>query len=651
MNIDEKNTQKKPQSPARFFVFAGAFFLAVVGLLIRYAILMITQPEVDTRLPSRPPVERGPILDRNGRILALETKRGNITLWRPGIGNMELLCGELAPVLQMSAGEIRERILYSPSDFIYLKKQVGQSTIQAVEALMAGGNLRGVHIEVVPGRVYPEQELAGQIIGFVGDDNQGLAGIEYAFEPELARTGSGRDGTEEGSAPRKGNQVILTIDVTVQHILEEIAARTREETQAEAVMLFAMDPRSGDILGSASLPGFNPNNIGDSDEMARMDRSAVWAYEPGSVFKIFSLSALMDSGAINEETIFVCNGHYERTTNLGERIVINCLAAHGPVTARDIIIYSCNAGAAYASDRLGREDFDSAVRNFGFGSRTGAGTPGETVGFLRGADRWSDRSKPTIAIGQEISVSALQMLQAATAIANDGILIPPRIVSRIVSADGKSSAPAAASPRRVLRAETARQMRRYMVEVTSDIGTGWRANVEDLSLAVKTGTAQLIDPATRAYSETDFIASCIALLPAESPSLILYLVIVKPRGEILGGRLAAPAIRETAEALVDYLGIPRGKNPQVIHSGLVSIPNETAPALSDTVPDFSGYSKRSLLPLLFQDEIHIEITGEGWVRRQFPPPGAPRSPGGTSPLELESGAVRGRPIRRWSGAG
>ncbi|MDR2631282.1 MAG: transpeptidase family protein [Spirochaetaceae bacterium] len=636
MDRDERKAPKRSQSQKRFLVFAGLFALAVMTVLVRYAVLMIGQPELDVPLAPRPPVERGPILDRNGRILAMETKLGNISLWRPGIDDVELLSEELAPILQMSSGEIRERIYYSSSDFIYLKKQVGPSTIQAIETAKAGGNLRGVNIENIAGRIYPEQELAGQLIGFVGDDNQGLAGVEYAFETELSGIGLGQN-EETGNGNQAGSQVILTIDVTVQHILEEIASRTLEENKAEAVMFLAMDPRSGDILGSASLPAFNPNNIKDSDENARMDRPAIWAYEPGSVFKIFSLSALMDSGAINEETVFVCNGHYERTTNLGERIVINCLDAHGPVTAREIIIYSCNAGAAYASDRLGGGGFNSLIRNFGFASRTGAGNPGETVGFLRAPDRWSERSKPTIAMGQEIAVSALQMLQAATAVANDGILVPPRIVSRIISGDGKSSEPYAAPPsRRVLQAETARNMRHYMEDVTSAIGTGWRANVEDLSLAVKTGTAQIIDPLTGGYSNTDFIASCLAMVPSESPSLILYLVIIKPQGaSYLGGRIAAPPIREAAEALVDYLGIPRGKNPQILHSGSVSIPREESPLLEDTVPDFSGYSKRSLLPLLLQDEIHIEITGEGWVRRQYPPPGTPLSPGDTITLELE----------------
>ena len=178
-------------------------------------------------------------------------------------------------------------------------------------------------------------------------------------------------------------------------------------------------------------------------------------------------------------------------------------------------------------------------------------------------------------------------------------------------------------------------MRSYMVDVTSDIGTGWRANVEDLSLAVKTGTAQIIDPLTGAYSGTDFIASCVALLPAESPSLVLYLVIVKPRGEYLGGRIAAPPIRQAAEVLVDYLGIPRGRNPQVSHPSSVVLPRDQTPRIAGTVPDFTGLYKRTLLHLLLRDDLHIEMEGNGWVHRQSPPPGSPLTRDTVIRLELE----------------
>ena len=609
----------------RFAVFAVFLVMASMAVLFRYGYLMLFEQQPARQASVERRAGRGPILDRNGRLLALETRLGNVRLWRPDMESAEELSRELSPLLEQAPQEIFDRIVESPSDFLYLKRQVNENVTRLIEEAVSGGRIRGVGIEPVVGRIYPERDLASQIIGFVGDEGSGLEGIEYAFDSEL-RAGQGG-----------GSQVFLTLDVDIQYILESLAAKVMNENKAEAVIFMAMDPRTGDILGSASMPGFDPNNFRSSSQNSRMDRPAVLSYEPGSVFKVFSLSALMDSGAITENTFFTCNGQYERITPRGEKITINCLDAHGSVSAREIIIYSCNAGAAYAADRLGTGDFYEKLVSLGFGSRTGAGAPGETAGFLRPTERWSERSKPTIAMGQEIAVSALQMLQAASAIANDGVLVPPRIVSRIVSTDGKTSTNyETGQPRRVLKAETARAMRSFMMDVTSNIGTGWRANVEDLSLAVKTGTAQIIDPTTGTYSSTDFIASCIALLPAESPSLVLYLVIVKPQGlSYLGGRIAAPPIREAAEALINYLGIPRGRNPQVSHSGAIPIPALPYPAVNETVPDFSGIAKRLLLPLLLRDDLRLQIHGEGWVVRQSPAPGTPITPDTVIVLELE----------------
>jgi cell division protein FtsI (penicillin-binding protein 3) len=601
--------------------------IAVMYLLVHYAILMF-----NNEVPSatRQPIEfneRGAILDRNGRFLALQIRFADISIWRPSINDIDLLSTEIAPILDMPSSEIRQRIETSESNFLYLKRQIDDADARRLSALLEEKKIKGVMVQPIIGRLYPEKDLASQVIGFVGDRNRGLEGIEYAFNNIL-------DGSE--GIAGKGSQIYLTIDIYIQYILEQIAGRTMTETGAEAVMLLAMDPRSGDILGSVSTPGFDLNNIRSSDEISRMNRPVIWAYEPGSVFKVFSLAALMDSGAISANSVFNCNGVYERVTNRGEKIVINCLGAHGRVTARDIIIYSCNAGAAQASDSIGNSDFYRLLNNYGFGSRTGAGSPGETAGYLVSSENWSDRSKPTLAIGQEIAVSAYQMLQAASAIANDGILVPPRIVSQIVSADGKTvTGWENGENRRVLQAQTAQALRSYMVDVTSGIGTGWRASVEDLSLAVKTGTAQIIDPVTRRYSDTDFIASCIAILPAESPSLILYLAIIKPKGEIFGGRIAAPAIREAAESLIDYIGIPRGRNPQVNHPPTVNISPSRLPAIEGQVPDFTGISKRVLLPLLLRDDVYVEIQGDGWVRRQDPPPGTPVTGGMTIILELE----------------
>jgi cell division protein FtsI (penicillin-binding protein 3) len=594
----------------------------IVGVMAvmagRYAYLMLAPAASSSGKREQLIAERGSIFDRNGRVLAIQTRLGNINIWKPNVDDFEELSREVAPLLDMSEEEVLQRIVSSPADFAYLKKNVDQGTIRAIEMEQERGFLRGVGVEAVTGRIYPEGPLASTVLGFVGADNAGLGGIEYTFNDQLSATvplGSG--------SVARGSRVYLTLDANIQYILEGIANRVLDENEAEAVMLLAMDPKSGDILGQASVPGFDPNNFRLSDEAARMDKPSFLPYEPGSVFKVFSLAAMMETDAAVGRSIFHCNGTYEHTTNLGETVIIGCLGAHGDVSLRDIIVKSCNAGAAYASDLVGEDAFYTYLKNFGFGVRTGAGLPGETAGLLHLPEVWSARSKPTIAMGQEIAVSALQMMQAFTVIANDGVLVQPRIVSKVVSADGKTETPyETAPPRRILSAETAQTMRSYMEDVTSSIGTGWRANVDDLSLAVKTGTAQVIDPVTRRYSETDFIASCIALLPADDPRLVIYIAIVKPKGwSYLGGQIAAPPIRETAEALVNYLGIPRGRSPQVSHSGSVRLSNERLPDIVGYLPDFTGYSKRLLLPLLLLDEINVDIQGEGWAVRQDPPVG------------------------------
>ncbi|MDR2700983.1 MAG: transpeptidase family protein [Spirochaetaceae bacterium] len=616
------NSNETHQLKRRFFLVTVLLGAAAFYILIRYFALMINPPGPDFLAPPKAEAERGSILDRYGRTLALQTRMGNVRVWRPNIENLDALALQLSPLLEIPAAEIKRAIENSSGDFLYLKKQVDLPVVQQIQSLCSQGKLNGISIENVFGRIYPEKNLAAQIIGFTGSDNTGLAGIEYSFDAELVP----KDG-------KNGNQIVLTIDTNVQYILEDIAGRSMEQNKAEAVMLLAMDPRTGDILGSASLPNFDPNNINASNETSRMDRPAIWAYEPGSTFKVFSIAALLDAHAIAPDTVFVCNGSYTR----GNQKPIKCMGIHGPVNAENIIVFSCNAGAAYASEYMRPAAFARTLEEFGFGGKTGAGVPGETAGIFRPASQWSERSRPTIAMGQEISVSALQMLQAATAVANDGILVPPRIVSRIVSDDGKIVREyRAAQSRRILSEETARNMRAYMEAGTEDLGIGRFARVKDIALGVKTGTAQVYDSTTGTYSETNYIASCLALLPAEAPSLILYMVLVRPMGSYyFGSRTAAPAIRETAEALIDYLGIPRGRNPQISHPGELTIPIDEPLTIGNTIPDFTGRSKRSLIPLLLRDDLKLQIRGEGWVVRQNPSPGTPFQRGMTIILELE----------------
>jgi len=576
---------------------------------------------------------RGPIVDRNGRMLAAEVRRYDIHVRPPrdrgseaGGKMIEAVATELAPILGMDMADVFWRIADASGEFV-LARHAPVATADAIRSAhdRAEGRLVGVTPRAVPSRVYPERNLAAQIVGFVGTDHQGLEGVEFGLNAALS-------GRESGG---RGSKVVLTIDANVQHILERVSASVLAETGAESVMFLAMDPRSGDILGSAAVPGFDPNDRGASSPYAFRNLAALEHYEPGSVMKVFSVAALLEAGVISSETEFFCGGVYEAVFPSGEVVRIRCWNphGHGRVTAREIVTLSCNVGAALAAEMYADHLFHEDLLNFGFGSSTGAWVNRETAGLLADPARWSGRSRQTIAFGQEIAVSALQVMQAATVIANGGVLVPPRIVCRVVSADGRTVTPRENpinAPRRVTSPQTAWTVLGYMRDTAiQGQGTGWRAAMADLDIAVKTGASQILG------GRGGYITSMLAMLPADNPSLVLYVVVTRPTVPPMAGETAAPAIRMAAEQLVDYLGIPRGRNPVFHHTGVLSIAEELLPPIGSVVPDFRGLSKRTLLPLLARDDVVVEIFGNGWVRRQFPPPGAAIARGMLIELELE----------------
>jgi len=616
----------------RRIIVLGCLGLFALAIVWRYAGLALATPS-GAGLAPRVVQVRGSIHDRSGRLLAVDTDLYDVSVWKPALDSTRQAeqLGLVATSLQLDAAELVRRVDDVPNDFLYLARRIDSDTVRQLIDLIEANGIVGINIDRVAGRVYPEKNLAAQLIGFVGTDNTGLAGAEAAFENDLrADPAGGRAGFAYG------NSVFLTIDVDIQFRLEQICREAMAENVAEAVVMVALEARTGKVLAYISLPDFDLNHFLDADQAAWTDRVSIYTYEPGSVFKVFSLASLLSLGGIDQASSFICDGSFERATSGGETITIRCLGTHGQVNLTKILEYSCNAGAAGASETVTTGDFYQRLNAFGFGQRPGADRPSESSGLFRDPDSWSARSKPTIAMGQEILVTAMQMASAATVLANEGTLLRPRTLEAVYSHSGELLMAAPVVPQgRFMTAEDARIILDAMEAVTLESGTGRRARIDDLRMSVKTGTAQMIDPATRRYSDDDFIASTLALFPSEDPQYIVYTAIIKPRGEsIYGGRIAAPLIREAALLIADLYGTARGTTPVATHSGRVVLSSPLAIDIGGTMPDLSGVPKRLLTSLLTRRDLIIDLQGDGYVAEQSPAPGTPVESGMTIVLRL-----------------
>lgn len=608
----------------------AVFGIFVIYVLVLYAKLAFTP--VSSIVSSAPPVQRGSIVDRNGKPLAVQTNFYHIGVTPHLVRNKAQFADDVSGPLGMESSDII-RILEqnSAASFVYLKKKITQTAYAELKKITDAKGYVYVNYDRIPGRIYPENALASQLIGYMGDDGKGLAGIEYSMQSYLQP--SEKDGNAKESQEKN---VYLTIDANLQYKLEEIARDTMRTTQAESMMLIAADAKNGEILSYISLPSANLNEYSYASVSETVDRPAMEAYEPGSVFKIFTVSVACDQGLIRPDDSFLCDGMYERRIKGGEAVRIKCLDRHGWLTARDALKYSCNDVLGQISDRISDDDFIAKIRALGFGQRTEIELPGETYGSVKDSDSalWSVRSKPTIAIGQEISVSALQMVQAATAIANKGIPLKLTLVKRITNKDGSVFYEHTAVPKeRVLKQSTAEYVLSCM-ETTATSGTGSRARLNDISLGVKTGTAQMASK-SGGYSTTDFLSNCMAIFPVEDPQIILYIVVEKAKGETYAGRIVAPVIAKAADEIIDYLGMSRGDAASLEHSGKISISAARPIILGKKLPDFTGLSKRDIMNLVNSNGIQVKINGSGWVKSQNPAPGTPVSENMIIELNLE----------------
>ncbi len=612
-------------------IFLGIF---AAGIILHFGNIMLSaDPPQPATITAE--VERGPILDRNGRLLAIQSELPTVTVWNPDVEDREKLAGTLAQILDIPVEEILPRLSIPDRDII-IKRTISPEEAGIIELLKQQGELRGVTLRRGFGRIYPESTTASHVIGFTGVDNIGLEGIEFTME-NILNPPPEPDADSGGRRRNYGNQVFLTIDIVLQHAVEDIAEKLMEEHNPDSVMVLISEAKTGEILTFAVKPDFDPNNFADYDDNSRRNRPVQMTYEPGSVFKAFSLAAIMQLGGISDSSRFNTSGGY---TNPQIGIPINELggANYGIIGARGTIRFSSNVGAAFASDTVNERDFYQMLRQFGFGQITGITLNGEERGLLAPLTRWSRRSKPTIAIGQEIGVTAIQIMQAASALTNGGIMLKPRIIKRIVRSSGELIEEYGAEEvRRVLRTDVAAQMLDYMRSASIDGGTGRRVFIDGTDISVKTGTGEVFDPELRAYSRELFIASTLAILPTDDPEIIIYLVIQHPRGASnLGGVIATPAVREIASFLIPYLQI--GTQADIF--GLpktLEIDEPMVPEITSAVPDFSGLPLSTLISLYAREDIAVQIYGSGWVRRQTPPPGSPYREGMLIELFLESG--------------
>ncbi|MDA1313134.1 MAG: penicillin-binding transpeptidase domain-containing protein [Acidobacteria bacterium] len=500
---------------------------------------------------------RGRIFDRFGVELARSTPVDSIGVFPSKIGDPELAADLLSKVLGVDPAEIREKL--SRERFQWIRRLAEPGEAERIRELP----LEGLHFEQESKRYYPKGSVAAHVLGAVGLDHTGLAGLEQTFENKLHGTPGWRavqvDALRRGYSsevtqqPVPGYDLVLTIDQRIQVTAETELARAIKTTHAEAGTVVVMDPSNGDILGMANWPTFDPNDRTPSEEelARRTNYGLSHMIEPGSTFKVVTLSAALEEKLTTPEEMIDCeNGRI----HVGSRRIRDH-KSFGLLSVADILARSSNVGAIKLGLRLTPERLFEYAHRFGIGQAPGLPLPGEAEGMLRNWERWHPSAIGSVAIGQEVGVSAVQMARAISVIANGGLLVTPRVVEAIVSPDGVREERQARPPERVLTAETAATMRALMERVVRG-GTARLAQTPGYRVAGKTGTAQKVDPETGRYSTKDYVASFVGFAPVNSPSVLAVVVLDSPVGPYHGGQVAAPVFSGIATEALRYRDVP-----------------------------------------------------------------------------------------------
>jgi cell division protein FtsI/penicillin-binding protein 2 len=497
------------------------------------------------------PGSRGSILDRNGTELAVSEDAATIYATPYQVEDPPKAAQKLGDVLDQDPDEILELLSKPDSGFEYIARKVDLPTAERVRKL----KLAGVGVLADSRRDYPQGELASQVIGSVGTDNNGLTGLEASYEEELHGTEGEREIVRDAlgveierdtlQAAETGTDLRLTIDANLQARTEEVLAGIAETYDPKGATAIVMNPQTSEVLALANYPAADPSDPGSATPQELANRATGYTYEPGSTFKAFTVAGALEEGIVTPETQF----DLPPTIQVADRVIEES-HPRGYVTlsVADILAQSSNVGAVKIGLETGAERFDHWVREFGFGAPTGIDFPGEEQGIVLEPSQYSGSTMGNLPIGQGLSVTPIQMATAYAALANGGILREPRVITEV--GGEPVDAP---EGERIISRDTAAKVREMLEGVLAPGGTASEVSVPGYTLAGKTGTAQKVVDGT--YSETQFVASFVGFAPAENPQLLVSVAVDEPKGDHAGGTVAAPAFGEIARFALPYLGI------------------------------------------------------------------------------------------------
>ena len=585
---------------------------------------------------------RGKILDRNGRELAISRMAKSLVINPSKVKpeDRENLVAQLSEILKLKPEEIREDI-DTGGVFVYVKRRLEVDEENAIKELKEANEYECLELHDEVKRYYPNDMLAANVLGFIGTDDKGLAGMEQyadellkgeAQEADLIIDMRGRpifDSIFSAAQQRyKGDNsknITLTIDSTMQFIVEQSLDKAMADNNPKAVTAVVMDPRTGDVLAMASRPSYNPNKFWQANDEAWRNRAISSVYEPGSTFKAMVAGTALQEGVVAPNMTFYDPGHID----VSEKRIQNWNGeSFGNVTFTDIVKNSINTCFAQIGLWLGGEKLNEYAEKFGFGQATGIELPGEESGILFANPKEMVSSDvATMAIGHSIAVTPLQLVTAMSAVANDGVLLKPHIIKQITNADGSVYKEYGREEvHRVIDSATDKTLVGLLEQVVAT-GGGSKAAVKGYRIAGKTGTAQKINEHTSGYMEGRYIASFCGFAPVENPELVVLVVIDDPSaGAFYGGQIAAPVARDIFSQLLRFMHIsPSSDTFADMNKDKETAAARPAPAASDgkvRMPDLTGMSIRDVSQKLAELGLGIDVQGNGLARSQSIPAGA-----------------------------